>query len=649
MRYVLLLTLTLVLVAVQVPPSAHGAGFVVTATGDGGDSNTADGVCNDGSGACTLRAAIEEANASAASDEVTFNIPGAGVHLITPGATLPPITEPVSIDATTQPGYAGKPLVQLDGANAGPDANGIAITAGASLVRGLSITGFSPHGIALLSGAGNTIQGNYIGVEPDGVTANGNGVSQGNGDGIRIEEGALGGHTIGGTLPTERNVISGNLGAGIGVLNDTGSVITGNFIGTDASGTLDIGNGVGIVGGDLATGHTIGGTATGAGNLISSNDYGGIMLFGSENNTIQGNLIGTDVTGSTPLGNGENAVWLYYAHGNLIGGNAPGARNIISANQYGGIVLHSSNSNTVLGNYIGTDQSGILPLGNGGAGVYIFGMSGYPEGTGNIIGGPGPNEGNLVAYNGYDSAPPGGAGVLVQEGAAGNPIRGNSIHDNAQIGIDNWVGGNLELAPPVITGLGPLSGTSLPDCTIDVYSDAADEGGVFYGSTTADGAGNWTYGAPVGGPNLTATCTDSAGNTSEFSAPFASGCAADDDDCEGVVDASDNCPQRANPAQEDADADGVGDACDAGPSGDVDCSTAVNSIDALKVLRHSAGLPVQQNEPCVDIGLLTVSGWERGNVNCSASVNSVDGLLILRDTAGLSATLPAGCPPINNP
>jgi CSLREA domain-containing protein len=173
MRYVLLLTLALVLVAVQVPPLAQGAGFIVNSTGDGADSNTGDGVCNDGSGACTLRAAIEEANATVKPDEITFNIPGAGVHFIAPGIGLPAVAEQVSIDATTQPGYAGKPLVQLDGVNAGPDANGIAITAGASVVRGLSITGFSPHGIALLSGAGNTIQGNYIGVEPDGVTANG--------------------------------------------------------------------------------------------------------------------------------------------------------------------------------------------------------------------------------------------------------------------------------------------------------------------------------------------------------------------------------------------------------------------------------------------------------------------------------------------
>ena len=148
---------------------------------------------------------------------------------------------------------------------------------------------------------------------------------------------------------------------------------------------------------------------------------------------------------------------------------------------------------------------------------------------------------------------------------------------------------------------------------------------------------------PLGGPNLTATCTDASGNTSEFSAPFTSGCSAGDADCDGYADASDNCPSVPNPTQWDRDANGVGDACDAGPSGDVDCTNTVNSIDALKVLRKSAALPVQQTEPCVQLGMMQVNGWKKGDVNCSNAVNSVDALLILRAVAGLSVVLPSGC------
>ena len=101
---------------------AQAATFTVDSTGDGGDSNTGDGICNDGTGNCTLRAAIEQANASAGADVIHFDIGGGGVQTITPGSSLTFVMDPVTIDGTTQPGFAGSPIIELDGSGAGAGA-----------------------------------------------------------------------------------------------------------------------------------------------------------------------------------------------------------------------------------------------------------------------------------------------------------------------------------------------------------------------------------------------------------------------------------------------------------------------------------------------------------------------------------------------
>jgi hypothetical protein len=121
---------------------------------------------------------------------------------------------------------------------------------------------------------------------------------------------------------------------------------------------------------------------------------------------------------------------------------------------------------------------------------------------------------------------------------------------------------------------------------------------------------------------------------------------APDGDADFIGDACDNCPAGPNPGQEDADGDNAGNACEALGSGNVDCNDAVNSVDALKVLRANAALSVSQEEPCQDIGLALAFGGLMGDVDCSDSVNSVDALKILRVNAGLSVSKPAGCPPL---
>jgi CSLREA domain-containing protein len=170
-------------------PTAHASTtFTVNSAGDGADSNAGDGVCNDGAGNCTLRAAIQEANATPGTDTIAFNIPGSGVRTIAPASALPTVTGAVVIDGYTQPGASANTLaegdnavllVELSGAGAtssgGVGVGGLTITAGFSVVRGLVINRFR-SGIGLtLTGAGhNSVEGNFIGTdaaEPGGGPA----------------------------------------------------------------------------------------------------------------------------------------------------------------------------------------------------------------------------------------------------------------------------------------------------------------------------------------------------------------------------------------------------------------------------------------------------------------------------------------------
>jgi len=135
----------------------------------------------------------------------------------------------------------------------------------------------------------------------------------------------------------------------------------------------------------------------------------------------------------------------------------------------------------------------------------------------------------------------------------GNRIRGNSIHSNSGLGIQNISGGNTELASPVITlvVVGSATGTACGSCTVDIFSDNDNEGRIYHGSTTASGGGSWSFPGSVSGPNVTATATNASGNTSEFTAP------PPDNDADGLLNAVDNCPFVPNGAAE-AGVPGIG-------------------------------------------------------------------------------------------
>jgi hypothetical protein len=450
-----------------------GATFTVTNTDDSGPGS--------------LRQAILDANANAGLDTIAFNVPGAGVHTIAPVTNFANILEAVVIDGYTQPGTSVNTdpagtnavlLIELDGSAMAAGGIGFNITgAGASTVRGLVMNRW-------------------------------------------------------GTLAIQ------TAGAPVG------AVITGNFLGTDPSGTQALGNATAIS--PTSSGTTIGGPTPADRNLISGNSFG---VYVQEHGTvIRGNLIGTDATGMLPLGNTNSGILCanFGGTGTAIGGSGAGEGNVISGNLIGVGLSQGGGLNVVRGNRIGVNAAGTGPLGNS------FGIQTTTGGDHNIIGGVGPGEPNEIAYNTVD-------GVRVEGGGFDDPTRGNSIHDNGGVGIalgggaphfndplDADEGPNhLQNFPIVreVEHLGPQGAgstrivgklRSTPSTTFDLdfYSNPACsnfprefvEGETWLGTSpvTTDGGGDAAFDVtlPVqteAGARISVTATDPAGNTSEFS------------------------------------------------------------------------------------------------------------------------------------
>src|SRR5207249_2819841 len=250
-------------------PKSRAATFTV--------SNTSD------SGSGSVRQAILDANANAGLDSIVFQIHGSGTHSIILLSALPAITDPVTIDGTTQQGFAGSPLVEINGTRAGNNA-GLRLLAGNTTIRALALNGFAAQAILVQGPGTNAIAGNFIGVELTGTAARGNGLQ-----GIWLNGSS--GNVIGGTNAADRNVISGNGDAGIYLLNAAGDAIQGNFIGTTAAGTAALANANNGVTLSSSLGNVVGGIVAGARNLVSGNGASGIYVNGTTStaNIIQGN------------------------------------------------------------------------------------------------------------------------------------------------------------------------------------------------------------------------------------------------------------------------------------------------------------------------------------------------------------------------
>jgi hypothetical protein len=445
------------------------------------------------SGPGSLRASIALANATPGNDVITFAIPGTSVqhiHLIDP---LPPLTDDagVTIDGYTQ--FLASPntlaagnnaflKIEIIGTEAGDQAIGIDIRSSANVIRGLVVNFFDRLGIAVQRGVGNRIVGCFVGTDPSGSQAAPNRA------GIAVffngkdpnDPAATAGTVIGSPSPGDRNLVSGNFEDGIALgIVSTNTTIRNNYVGTNAAGNAALpngGTGLNVV----APGTTVGGTTAGAGNLISGNGGLGVALSFIGENLVQGNLIGTDVSATAFVPN-FTGIRIFNSQFNTIGGDAPQARNLIA--------------------------------GNRGTGIQIFGFA-----------------------------------------TTRNTVSGNSIHDNGALGIDldaNGVsandvgdvdgGSNLLQNFPVLTSAtiagsatrvaGTLNSTPSTTFRVEFFSNEEcdpsgfGEGEKFLGATdvTTDPAGNASFVAtnlagPGAGRIVTATATDPAGNTSEFSA-----------------------------------------------------------------------------------------------------------------------------------
>lgn len=419
---------------------------------------------------------------------------GTGATITFDPAAFPPnAPATVALTSALPTVYPGR--VTIDGSNAGvvldgsgtpPGTDGLRLNSDRNRVKGLQILNFPGDGIEVggrrntiggdrangagplgegnvISGNGangvsvvgplrgrNRVVGNYIGLDASGTKVLGN---RQNGVWATTNN-----NVIGGSSPADRNVISGN--GFTEVENRHQGIIRGNYIGTDATGSVNLS--------DAGYWAVVTGLATVVeDNVIVGGTWAGILIFdlGNGYNRVVGNLLGTDATGTQALG---DASILMNTPFNQIGGPTSRERNVIN----GGVtVVEGAGDNVIAGNLLGTDVTGHQPLGAGNIGV---------EGAHNFVGGATVQEGNiLVGPNGMnlasgadsnfvacnhigldfdgDSAPSGGitlsvaarnvlqgnvirgirrgAGITLGEGAVGNWVRANRIVDGQTFGI----------------------------------------------------------------------------------------------------------------------------------------------------------------------------------------------------------------------
>lgn len=454
--------------------------IVVTIDSDESDPNTADGFCDvDTSNTglqCSLRAAIQEANARNGFDVINFDIPGGGVRAIQPMTALPTITERVMVNGTSQPGYSDSPLIEIrDGNNAG---NGIAIQTNNVTINGLAIHRFVGADI-FIQGSDNVVESCFLGIFPDGMTADNTRQAI---SAIAISGSSSQRNRIGGAVPANGNVI-GNSDAGIFLQGGANAnTVINNKIGTNKLGTGALANSIGIAIA-ASNGNTIGGILDEDTNLISGNTTAGIdITAGSNTNRIEGNMIGTDTTGNAPLKNGfAGLVILSSAANNTIGGSND-RRNIISGNApNNGIVIgNGAGQNTISGNYIGINKAGTAALPNKW-GVALLDTSnavGSSAGPPNIVSG---NELGVVLSG--ESAPLSSANVI--NNRIGTDPSGNNAIPNRQGVVllenvtnasisQNLISGNTEQG--ILTGgitVGP-SNVSISDNKIGTKQNGTD-------------------------------------------------------------------------------------------------------------------------------------------------------------------------------
>jgi parallel beta-helix repeat protein len=437
---------------------ARASGFEVDSHFDdssAGDVNPGDCICADLFGACTLRAAIQEANACSGIDTITFST-AMTITLDTTVGVLPSLDEQVTIDASgVWDTMNDKPGVTLDGD--GGSFSGLYLGAGMCEVYGLSITNFDGTGIYVVSSA----------------------------------------NRIGGSGFGQRNVLSGN-DTGLFLVSSSTklNVVYNNYLGLTADGSAGHPNATGIYIGSGASSNTIGGSGINQTNFIAGNTSDGIMIDGSgtDNNSIIGNAIGLASDMLTDVGNGGHGIRVQNGPANSVIGDSTSG-NIIGYNVYSGVYLYNVGS--------GTDVSHNIIGSNASDGVHIHDTSGC------IL------SDNLISSNTYAGVRISGASasgnIIWSNSIYSNGGKGILLMDGSNMDIAAPVIVNASNSG--------ASGTACGSCRVALYSDASDEGQIYHDILWADASGNWSYSGTLTGPNLTATALDGLGNTSEFSAP----------------------------------------------------------------------------------------------------------------------------------
>ncbi len=444
------------------------------------------------SGVGSLRQAIIDANNAPAQFNILFNIPtmdahynsSTGVYTISPASALPTIANTITINATTEPGYSTRPIVELNGASAGSSVNGLAIKSSNSVVEGLEIDSFTADAINI-SGpntSGVLIQANYLGTNYTGLSAAADG-----GNGVTINNAS--------NCIINNNVLSGNTGSGVLVTGSgaTGNTIEGNEIGTTWNGMGALGNVyTGIEFSFGAANNILGGVTTGARNIISANGYYDVDYYGSgvTGNIAEGNYIGTYANGTSgpSLSTAGVLIW-NTASNNTIGGTAAGAGNIIGGINNGsgssyGVWLYGAGTggNTIAGNFIGStlaNEDGIFVTGNA---------------TGNTLGGPTAASRNIISGNTNDGihVGSGGSAIVIEEDYFGTDSTGSISIPNSNHAIELDTGSIIEVNQGSLLVNGSISVTGIltvaPAATIVVNGGlTVQSGGVLStsGSSTA--------------------------------------------------------------------------------------------------------------------------------------------------------------------
>jgi len=357
---------------------------------------------------------------------------------------------------------------------------------GATVAERNLFSGNGTYGLVIESGSTDVIvRGNYFGLDASGTVDLGNGST-----GFRdVGTGTI----IGGTGAGEGNVSSGNGAFGVGLAGQ-GTSVLGNRIGTNATGTAAIGNGYGGISVN-GVNVTVGGTTAAARNLISGNVGGAMDIDGEADGVyVYGNWMGTGATGATALGNQGGGIGTYGANVS-IGGTVNGSGNVISGNGDVGIYIGGGSNLAIRRNYIGTDASGLLPLGNGSYAIRADGAPGTQIGT--------PGNGNVMSNN--------GRGVVLGYDASAYLVRGNIIGLNKD-GTQPM--GNGESGLEIYTADNVIGGTALG--AFNMIADSAYYGIFIYGAGAtnnriennyigtntafAQGLGNW-FGIVIYGAN----------------------------------------------------------------------------------------------------------------------------------------------------